>query len=348
MSNNDIKSNNDIVEQASRLLEENRKEWEDRYDRYTKEIDLDKYAEDRKKFRIPKPLNAYSCISRVKQTHEDTTSFDLRYQGQSIGEIIVKKEEVFLNTKGKEKKNSKYFQYSKLRNSDNRIEWNSTDAREFRKHFMSLDKSNAHSPEHKIEQFLLSEFSKKTRSSEKKLCSIQPVRLGGLFFQMPTPLKASDHSKGQIYLEYENQYGGGIDILARIKDKYNNPKLAVFELKDENTEREPQKEVMWQALAYATFIAYLLRSKSGTFWWEKVFGFKEGSLSKDKPLEIIVATIMPGREGTESLEGELDKIPIKGLNVKLIPQTLYFNKDENGNPTSFYGTFKDNLYKKGE
>ena len=340
-------SNKEIVKQARHYLEDNRNEWEERYDKYAKKIDLDRYAEDRKKFRILKPLNAYCSISRVEKLTKYTTSYDLRYQGQSIGEIIVKNGKVYLTTKGKKEKNTKYFQYSKSWNSDN-IEWNSTDAREFRKHFMSLDKSNAHSPEHKIEQFLLSEFSKKTRSSEKKLCSIQPVRLGGLFFQMPTPLKASNHSKGQINPEYENQYGGGIDILARIKDKYNNPKLAVLELKDENTEREPQNEVMWQALAYATFIAYLLRSKSGTFWWEKVFGFKEGSLSKDKPLEIIVATIMPGREGTESLEGELDKIPIKGLNVELIPQTLYFNKDEKGNPTSFYGTFKDNLYKKGE
>lgn len=340
-------NNKEIVNQTSCLLEENRKEWEDRYDRYAKEIDLDQYADDRKKFRIPKPLNAYSSISRVEKLTKHTTSYDLRYQGQSIGEIIVKNGKVYLNTKGKEEKNSKYFQYSKPWNSDN-IEWDSTDAREFRKHFMSLDKSNAHSPEHKIEQFLLSEFSKETRSHEKKLCSIQPVRLGGLFFQMPTPFTASDHSNGQINLKYVKEKGGGIDILARIKDKGNNPKLAVLELKDENKKSEPQKEVMWQALAYATFIAYLLRSKSGTFWWEKVFGFKKGFLPNDKPIEIIAATIMPRQEGMEFLEGELDEISVEGLNVKLIPQTLYFNKDENGNPTAFCGTLKDNLYRKGE
>lgn len=316
-------NNIDAVNRASGELKKNL-EWEGRYEKYANEINLLQYAEDRKKFRIRKPLNAYSCISRVKQTHKDKTSYDLRCHGQSIGEITVEKGNVYLKPKGKSDK----------------VKWNSTDARKFKK--QSID--YPHSPEHKIEQFLLSEFSKGTRVSEKKLCSIQPVRLGGLFFQMPTPLKASDHNN----IKYSGHDGGGIDILARIKDKSNKPKLAVLELKDENTEREPQNEVMWQALAYATFIAYLLRSKSGTFWWEKVFGFKEGSLSKDKPLEIIVATIMPGREGTESLEGELDKIPIKGLNVELIPQTLYFNKDENGNPTSFYGTFKDNLYKKGE
>ncbi len=251
-----------------------------------------------------------------------------------------------MNTKGKKESNSKYFKYYKTWDSDE-VKWDSVDAKNFRKHFKSV-KSSSHSPEHKIEQFLLSEFSKRTRASKKKLCSIQPVRLGGLFFQMPTPIKASDHNKD---IDYSKQYGGGIDILARIKDENNNAKLAIMELKDENKQSEPQKEVMWQALAYATFIAYLLRSKSGTFWWEKVFGFKKGSLLKDKPVEIIVATIMPimrGQEGTE--EGELDEIPVNGLNVNLIPRTLYFNKDENenGNPTSFYGTLKDNLYRKGE
>lgn len=336
-------NNFEIVKKASELLKENL-EWDERYANYAKKIDLDQYARDRKKFRIPSPLNIYSSISRVEKCTKYTTSYDLRHQGQSIGEITVKNGEVYLNTKGKKESNSKYFKYYQTWDSDE-VKWDSVDAKNFRKHFKSV-KSSSHSPEHKIEQFLLSEFSKRTRASGKKLCSIQPVRLGGLFFQMPTPIKASNHNKD---IDYSKQYGGGIDILARIKDENNNAKLAIMELKDENKKSEPQKEVMWQALAYATFIAYLLRSKSGTFWWEKVFGFKEGSLLKDKPVEIIVATIMPGQEGTELPEEELEEhIEVKDLNVKLIPQTLYFNRDENENPTSFYGTLKDNLYRKGE
>lgn len=337
-------NNFEIVKKASELLKENL-EWDERYANYAKKIDLDQYARDRKKFRIPSPLNIYSSISRVEKCTKYTTSYDLRHQGQSIGEITVKNGEVYLNTKGKKESNSKYFKYYQTWDSDE-VKWDSVNAKNFRKHFKSYVKSSSHSPEHKIEQFLLSEFSKRTRASGKKLCSIQPVRLGGLFFQMPTPIKASDHNKD---IDYSKQYGGGIDILARIKDENNNAKLAIMELKDENKKSEPQKEVMWQALAYATFIAYLLRSKSGTFWWEKVFGFKEGSLLKDKPVEIIVATIMPGQEGTELPEEELEEhIEVKDLNVKLIPQTLYFNRDENENPTSFYGTLKDNLYRKGE
>lgn len=336
-------NNSEIVSLAGDLLKANT-EWEQRYEGYANEIKLDKNTDDRKNFHIPRYFNAYSSISRIKNTTRYRTYYDLRFQGQSVGTITVKNGKVYLSTKGKN--NSRYFQYHKI--LDN-VEWQfSAEAIGFRKHFKTLSESIPHSPEHKIEQFLLSEFSKNTRASEKKLCSIQPVTLGGLFFQMPTPLKASEHYKNQINLDYAKENGGGIDILARIKDKSNNPKLTVLELKDENKEKEPQNEVMWQALAYATFIAYLLRSKSGTFWWEKVFGFKSGSLSDDKPLEIIVATIMPKSEEPGYKEGELEEISIDELNIKLIPQTLYFEKDENGCPASFCGTFKDNLYRNGE
>lgn len=71
-------------------------------------------------------------------------------------------------------------------------------------------------------------------------------------------------------------------------------------------------------------------------------------LSADKPLEIIVATLMPEPEKGCGCEGEQDEIPIEELNVKLIPQTLYFKMDENMNPVQFSGTFKENLYKQGE
>ena len=167
-------NNFEIVKKASELLKENL-EWDERYANYAKKIDLDQYARDRKKFRIPSPLNIYSSISRVEKCTKYTTSYDLRHQGQSIGEITVKNGEVYLNTKGKKESNSKYFKYYQTWDSDE-VKWDSVNAKNFRKHFKSYVKSSSHSPEHKIEQFLLSEFSKRTRASGKKLCSIQPVR----------------------------------------------------------------------------------------------------------------------------------------------------------------------------
>ena len=106
-------NNSEIVNKASELLKENL-EWDERYANYAKKIDLDQYARYRKKFRIPSPLNIYSSISRVEKCTKYTTSYDLRYQGQSIGEITVKNGEVYLNTKGKKEKNSKYFKYSHI------------------------------------------------------------------------------------------------------------------------------------------------------------------------------------------------------------------------------------------
>ena len=306
-------------------------------------MNLEKYEDDKRKFRKPKGLYMYSCISKVKDCAK-YSCYDLRFEGRSVGTVTVEDGKVFLDTLGK--KNKENFNFTDI--IDEKVEWVGPVARNFKNHFKNPDtKSNKLQPERCLEEKLLDEFSKSTRASGKGLCNIQPVKLGSMFFQMPTPLSASHHSKGEMDIKYSGSAGGGIDILARIKDKSRKSKLAVIELKDKNTASEPQKEVMWQALAYATFVGHLLRSESGKYWWEEVFGIKE-ELSGDKPLEIIVATLMPEPEKGCGCEGELDEIPIEELNVKLIPQTLYFKMDENMNPVQFSGTFKENLYKQGE
>ena len=306
-------------------------------------MNLEKYEDDKRKFRKPKGLYMYSCISKVKDCAK-YSCYDLRFEGRSVGTVTVEDGKVFLDTLGK--KNKENFNFTDI--IDEKVEWVGPVARNFKNHFKNPDtKSNKLQPERCLEEKLLDEFSKSTRASGKGLCNIQPVKLGSMFFQMPTPLSASHHSKGEMDIKYSGSAGGGIDILARIKDKSRKSKLAVIELKDKNTASEPQKEVMWQALAYATFVGHLLRSESGKYWWKEVFGIND-ELSGDKPLEIIVATLMPEPEKGCGCEGELDEIPIEELNVKLIPQTLYFKMDENMNPVQFSGTFKENLYKQGE
>lgn len=334
--------NLDIVKLTIKCLEEN-PEWKSRYEEYSKDMDLEKYSKDKLKFRKPKGLYMYSCISKVKDCAK-YSCYDLRFEGRSVGTVTVEEGKVFLDTLGK--KNKENFNFPDI--IDKKVEWVDPVAKNFRKYFENPDtKSNKLQQERSVEEKLLDEFSKPTRASRKKLCNIQPVKLGGMFFQMPTPLSASHHSKGKMDIKYSGSAGGGIDILARIKDKSRKSKLAVIELKDKNTTSEPQKEVMWQALAYATFIGYLLRSESGKYWWKDVFKMNE-ELSADKPFEIIVATLMPEPEEGGGCEGGFDEIFIEELNIKLIPQTLYFKMDENRNPISFSGTFKDNLYKQGE
>lgn len=335
-------NNLDVVKISTKCLGEN-PEWKSRYEGYSKDMNLEKYEDDKRKFRKPKGLYMYSCISKVKDCAK-YSCYDLRFEGRSVGTVTVEDGKVFLDTLGK--KNKENFNFTDI--IDEKVEWVGPVARNFKNHFKNPDtKSNKLQPERCLEEKLLDEFSKSTRASGKGLCNIQPVKLGSMFFQMPTPLSASHHSKGEMDIKYSGSAGGGIDILARIKDKSRKSKLAVIELKDKNTASEPQKEVMWQALAYATFVGHLLRSESGKYWWEEVFGIKE-ELSGDKPLEIIVATLMPEPEKGCGCEGELDEIPIEELNVKLIPQTLYFKMDENMNPVQFSGTFKENLYKQGE
>ena len=118
---------------------------------------------------------------------------------------------------------------------------------------------------------MLKEFSKSGKSEGKLLRNIQPVTLGKKFFQLTTPLGASDMKNNDGLPEFVNcnAGGGGIDILARVVHKgVFGPRLAVIELKDENKDSEPQKDVMFQALAYATFVACLLRSGKGKVWWQ--------------------------------------------------------------------------------
>ena len=130
--------------------------------------------------------------------------------------------------------------------------------------------------------------------------------------------------------------GGGIDIMARIKHSASDTRLAIIELKDDNNNSEPQKDVMIQALSYATFIAHLLRSKAGNKWWN-LFNF---SGSVPDALNLDVVSLMP--KGS-SAEGCLVPIRIDALNVVLTPYTLYYEINDKGQITGFSGTLLNEI-----
>ena len=182
------------------------------------------------------------------------------------------------------------------------------------------------SPEHKVENRLLKEFNKKTRAENKALTNIQPIKLNGCFFQMPTPLKASLHNP-----EYSKQYGGGIDILAR-----TGRKICVMEVKDENKASESQAVAMEQALTYATFIARLLRSKSGQKWWNFFMNRDNDIGAVPSWLDIFVVTIMP-KGDTEEFT---DPIKLPELSTTFHCHSLYYDdiKFQKGE-FEFSGTF---------
>ena len=321
--------NQDIVNKTKQILADKKPVWEKVYKRYADGIktNIEKYELNAKKFQVNAPLTVYSSIGKVIDD-ASTTIYDLRYAGQSVGEIHVNiKGKVLLYVTDKQASYAKdNFGFTNSRPL-NGVDWHKSKAAvDFRKAYQadSTQKANVKSEEHRIENFLLKEFAKKTRAEEKKLCNIQPVRLGGKFFQLTTPLKASTHeptfSINDKNPEKPGATGGGIDILARVRHSTKESRIAIIELKDENDDKEPQKVVMTQAITYATFVAYLLRSESGKDWYNI---FRENfEIEKDVPEELIldVVTLMP--EGT-SEEGDLTDIRISD-NATLQLYTLYY------------------------
>jgi hypothetical protein len=303
--------NNTILE-TEKLLKQN-SEWELRYDEYAKKIssNINDVIQKKSLFHQWKPLFLYMNVTEAK----GGKTFSLRYLGQDVAHLKVKKNIPVISTKKFDKNNLKYFGCSINLNN---CEWRSEKAQEFRKFFNALPKRNniKKNDEHRIESLLLTEFSKSS-SKNKVLLNIQPVRLAlSNRFQMPTPISAS-----KTTLTYSNSSRGGIDILARIGTG-NGIKLSVIEVKDENKASEPPAKAIQQGLAYATFIQQLLRSKSGEMWW-KLFGFNRKLPGK---IQINVVCAMPSSNNNDtSFAGE--NIPFEKDCYQL--HYIYFQENNN-------------------
>lgn len=249
----------EAIETTQKELNENASKWQDRFVYYmTKTIENKQdIIERRKKFRKWGNLSVYFTIGRAK---DNSNYFDLRYQGQSVGQISVSRSDNTVKlhiskTQYANNCNEKYLTgYPKDICTAGCYEWHSKTAKEFRKYFKTAPEKQEH-PEHKYENLLLNELSERD-GKQKSLTFIQPITIGkDLYFQMPTPLTAS----GNV-IEYSDGHGG-IDILARRREGRKNT-LTVFELKDEYKETEKPEKVICQAIAYATFIAELCKTKA--------------------------------------------------------------------------------------
>lgn len=343
------------------ITSENSNLWVKAYTEYAKYIlkNKEKYNENRGLFRLHFPFYAYSSIGKAK-SNSKASIYDLRVCGHSVGTISakvnkLKEREVHLSVlKRKISTIKKYFLLIGDKRLDNlvercsdrkggiKIDWvkDSANRERFLKLFLNNNfvSNKLFSEEHRIENLLLSEFSKKC---EKKIGNIQPVKLGHSFFQLTTPISASNHQP-TFSMSKNGASGGGIDILARISHNNSNrdSRIAVIELKDENNNNEPAKDVMFQALSYATFIAYLLKYREdlGEKWW-KIFKHNEES---KLPAKIIIDVVILMPKGN-SEEGSLDPINIPEIHVILKPYTLYYEIDKNGSISGFSGTLYDEL-----
>jgi len=317
----------DVVEKVNKLLCDYPK-WEERYDGYVESINEKRKIYKDKKFRIIYPLSLYTSVSEIN--NNNYLKYDIRFCGQSIA-IVNVKDDVRILTKGKDKANKNYFNVDIQLNNEI---WRDKKAYRFRAAFTEElhNKVKVKSQEHKDENFLLEEFAKKG-SADKTLCNIQPITLCGAFFQMPTSIAAS-----KLPIENKAAGGGNIDILARIRHKKGKTsRICVMELKDKNISGEPPEKAMGQAVAYATFIARLLRSKSGNEWYN-IFGFK-GNVPKK--IVISVAVVMPYNEVRNENFETIEEIKVSE-NTYLKLYSLYFKEDENG-LRSFVGSLKDDM-----
>ena len=175
----------------------------------------------------------------------------------------------------------------------------------------------------------------KAQSSDKAL---KPVEINGKRFQMPTPFRASklhnvsvkDDLGQDDKFSYAGRSGGGIDILAcRIKD--NHSFLTVIELKDKKDSNEPPEKVMYQAIAYATFIHELVRSEkaNGIDWYNLFLNNEKRKIPDELVIKCVVA--MPGLN-VVALDKELGKnnlnvlMPFNNSKDKL--ELLFINLDD--------------------
>lgn len=264
-------------------------EWISRYKGYAEDIKkLTPLIEKAKsKFHAWTNLTIYLSVSTVTKASKRKVSFDLRYNGQSVGTINVIGDNVLLKIKSIQ--NQIYCDYpEKLQGLKKSVKWkNSAEAIAFRKFFKGFPKrKSGKNLEHGFESQLLAQFSKR-KGNEKLLCDIQPVMLSGFRFQMPTPLGACK-AKDDI-LKYAAVNGRGCDILAH-QGHGNGTYLTVIELKDESKKAEPPEKAISQAIAYATFLRMLLRTgpaAASEAWW-KLFGFN-GKIPSKLKIQVVIA-----------------------------------------------------------
>ncbi len=271
------------INEAQDLLNKN-SEWKNRYDGYADDIlsNIDVIISNKKGFNQFSPLYFYiSTTNAIKA--KNNLVLDVRYMGQSVATLKANKNDTIISTKSYDKINDRDFDCKiKLNN----ISWTDPQASTFRKFFkgrpiLRNTANNKRNDEHHVESLLLTEFSKKA-STNKAITGIQPIKIGGIRFGMPTPLSASNHK----ILKYSKQYGGGIDIFTRTGHG-GATFLTVIEVKDQNNSKEPPKAALKQAIQYGVFIRELLRSKSGGKWY-KIFGFK-GKIPASLKIRVVCA-----------------------------------------------------------
>ena len=321
----------ELYQETIRKVTENmhtNNEWASRYAGYISAINNigAEIKQADSKFGFAKNLDIYLPVSKAKQANSRTVYFDVRYKGQSVAELRVNnKQEVTICFKTDTNMRDYLGYPSDLQDISNKelVDWHGQKARAFRKFFAgSPERKNGNNLEHNFESQLLNQFSLKS-SSGKIMCNIQPVILLGKWFQMPTPFNACRAKDNAVKFSF--QYGGGIDILAR-QGHGKGTYLTVIELKDECKASEPPERAIAQAIAYATFLRFLLRTPDAdpNGWW-KFFGFG-GTIPEKLKIKAVIA--MPVGKYNDTLFAN-EALGFPDSNDCLEMHYIFFNVNKN-------------------
>lgn len=274
----------------------NNSSWRDRYNRYA-ELLLQNEArikEQRQRFRRSSVLYPYLSIGRVGK---ENILFNLRFLGQSVGDIRVDSDDVYLEISEDQAKNSQaYFGCTDESFTTAGVyRWAKTTSATIRNDFIKRLKDSKCFPrqrEHMVESALFSELEK-SDGRTKALRWIQPISYAGTRIHMKTAVTASK-AKDDIITVPEGG-GGEIDLFCRRKaGKYSY--LTIIEIKDENKKSESPEKAVKQAIAYAVFIRELIRSNSGNKWM-KIWGVDHQHWQEGVTLNAVIA--MPKKSGDD-------------------------------------------------
>lgn len=276
--NNDGEGAMKCVQDTISKLSENEPEWVRLWSGYADYIlsREQQISNLRSLFREWKPLKVYISVNDIKNR---LGQFSIRYKGQEVGKLKVKKDQnvVLAINKSTERTNANHFG---LALNQGEYPWTGKDAQVFRKFFIENDTEHGGSKEHMFESLILEEMGDNTSAKfAGTLRNIQPIKLvnNKLPFQMPIPV--SGHGGVPKYSKR-----GNIDILARI-GVGKGTKVGVIELKQDK--RSSYKNALQQSIIYSTNIITLLRNPElGDKWW-KIFGFG-GNLPKVLTVNAIV------------------------------------------------------------
>lgn len=256
-----------LAEKVQKKLQENTV-WVERYKNYAEGIlaNKNKIEQGKRKFNVPYPLGCYITLGN---SINGKTTYDLRYLGQSVGEIRIKNNQPLLFvTKTQSNNNSKFFNYAL--GTIKQEPWETgKKASEFKTFFTNMVNKDKmpRQKEHMVEARLFQELAKDS-SEDKQLLQIQPINFAECFTHMKTAVAGSNAKKGKISVVNK---GGEIDIFCRKTVNSTETRLTVIEVKDKLEKNETFETAMFQAISYAVFIRELIHTSSGSKWM-KIWG----------------------------------------------------------------------------